>query len=169
MVAGWVHFATVGPPQLCGRSTFWSRPLKAWMCTCVCILLLFFEPFEDGQSCVSKSRVLPRTRLSGRRVALWLMEIGADSWQLAIINAESMLNDGCTFAWFVDDGGDATFFRLPSTPSRCQRLRGRDLARSGVHHKPSLSLLVAVAISTDATRWTRFAKLIVVLKTCSSL
>ena len=54
-------------------------------------------------------------------LALWLKDLGADSWLPAIISVESILNEGCTVARILDHGGDATFLGYSSTPTECQR------------------------------------------------
>ena len=64
---------------------------------------------------------MPPATLPGCSLALWLKDIGADSWLPAIISVESILNEGCTVARILDHGGDATFLGYSSTPTLCQR------------------------------------------------
>ena len=81
---------------------------------------LFFVPVPDGRSCDSLRLVEVRgsdcaVTCSRRSFSAGDPASGGDSWPLAVVSAESILNDECTVAGFLDHDEDATFWTLMDT------------------------------------------------------
>ena len=84
------------------------------------------------------------TTTTRRRVALWLREIGADSWLL-----------GCAVAQFLDSGGDATFGILMDTNLVSAFAEEETLPDPECTTNPDVLCLFAVArAAKDSALWT---------------